>query len=233
VNENQPIVIADDVERWYPQGIGSRVVLSRASLVVRGGDRLALLGPSGSGKTTLLSLLAGIDTPTKGTVSWPGCPANSTPRPAYVGMVFQDPNLLPTLNIEENVALPLILAGHPDASARRQARKRLALLGLDGLEDRLPDDVSSGQAQRAAVARAVICEPALILADEPTGQLDPEAAATTVAALLDAAAGSDRALVLATHDRDVAALLATNRYIADGRILNADYQPVRADRVGH
>ena len=158
------------------------------------------MGPSGSGKSTLLHLLAGLDRPTVGTIAWPAIGAPESLRPGPVAIVFQGPSLLPELSVVENVALPLILAGATDAVATSRAQEELDRLALGDLRDKLPDEISGGQAQRAAIARALIGEPRLILADEPTGQLDREIGEHVVTQLLAAADHADAALVLSTHD---------------------------------
>ncbi|MCU1447996.1 MAG: ATP-binding cassette protein, partial [Acidimicrobiales bacterium] len=175
-------------------------------------------GPSGSGKSTLLHMMAGIDAPTAGTVSWPGLGPGGPREPGAVGFVFQGPSLLPALNVTENVALPLLLGGHADAPARRSATAILGRLGLDDVALRLPDELSGGQAQRAAVARALVASPRLVLADEPTGQLDHDSARLVVDALTQAA-GAGSAIVMATHDPTVAAHFDRRWSMVDGRVL--------------
>jgi putative ABC transport system ATP-binding protein/lipoprotein-releasing system ATP-binding protein len=166
--------------------------------------RIAIVGPSGSGKSTLLHLMAGLDEPTVGSISWPGIGSRDELRPGPVAVVFQGPSLLPPLTVAENVALPLLLAGSDEPDARRRAEEALTRLGLSDLTDKLPEEISGGQAQRAAIARAVAGDPALILADEPTGQLDHATGADVVNTLLEAADHSGAALVVSTHDRAVA-----------------------------
>src|SRR5207244_3310043 len=159
----------------------------------------ALVGASGSGKSTLVHLLAGLDDPTTGSIAWPGLGTRpSRSRPGVVGVVFQGPSLLPALDAVENVALPLLLAGRRDADAMNEARGALAALGLDALSMLLPEELSGGQAQRVAVARALVCSPPLVLADEPTGQLDHDTATTVIDALLAAADRAGAGLVIAT-----------------------------------
>jgi putative ABC transport system ATP-binding protein/lipoprotein-releasing system ATP-binding protein len=168
------------------------------------GQRVALVGPSGSGKSTLLHLMGGLDAPTVGTVDWPAIGDRDVLRPGPLAMVFQGPSLLPPLTVLENVGLPLVLAGERDADARVKARAALDQLGLADLADKLPEEISGGQSQRVAVARALAGEPRLILADEPTGQLDRTAGAEVVEVLLAASEHADAALVVATHDPAVA-----------------------------
>jgi putative ABC transport system ATP-binding protein len=181
--------------------------------------QVALTGPSGSGKSTLLHLLAGLDTPTSGTIAWPGLDGSPVDRPALVGMIFQGPSLLPPLDVAENVALPLLLAGHPEPEARERARAALHDAGLDDLAAKLPEELSGGQAQRVAVARTLAARPRIILADEPTGQLDSAHAAQVAGLLIDAATRLGAGLVLATHDLAIADQLAHHWQMADGRMV--------------
>jgi ABC-type lipoprotein export system ATPase subunit len=193
---NEPLVRCAGATRTYGEGPTATVGLQPTDCEIAPGARIALVGPSGSGKSTLLHLMAGLDQPTRGSVSWPGLDGD---RPA---VVFQGPSLLPPLTVAENVALPLILAGATDAQARERALVALVGLGLDELADKLPEEISGGQSQRVAIARALAGRPRLLLADEPTGQLDHATGAVVVDALLEAAEGA--ALVVATHDPAVA-----------------------------
>jgi putative ABC transport system ATP-binding protein/lipoprotein-releasing system ATP-binding protein len=202
---------------------GSRVVaLEHASCRIQRGDRIALLGPSGSGKSTLLHLLAALDEPTSGSVTWPALGERDTLRPSKVSFVFQSESLLAPLTVLENIEVPRLLAGSDadaDADAvRNDASEILGALDLSALADKLPEEISGGQAQRAAVARSLITRPALILADEPTGQLDHLTAAHLLDLLLRRLEGSDTALVVATHDPFVASRLKT-RWTMDHGVL--------------
>jgi len=198
------LVSCDAAGRTFGSGDAATVALQPATCEVRSGARIAIVGPSGSGKSTLIHLMAGLDEPTVGSVSWPGIGSRGELRPGPVAVVFQGPSLLAPLSVAENVALPLLLAGEREPDARRRAQEALALLDLADLTDKLPEEISGGQAQRAAIARAVAGDPVLLLADEPTGQLDHVTGAHVVDALLDAAGHSDAALVVATHDMAVA-----------------------------
>ena len=189
---------------------GHRVVaLQQATCRVEPGARIALVGPSGSGKSTLLHLLAALDEPTSGTVRWPALGGKDDLRPSKVTFVFQNESLLAPLSVIENIEVPLLLAGAGAEEARGAANDLLAALDLEPIADKLPEEISGGQAQRAAMARSLIGNPRLILADEPTGQLDH----TTAAQLLDLVerrlAGTDAALVIATHDTFVAGRMKT------------------------
>jgi putative ABC transport system ATP-binding protein/lipoprotein-releasing system ATP-binding protein len=212
------------VGRTYGSGPAATVALQPTDCEVPSGARIALLGPSGSGKSTLLHLLAGLDKPTVGTVEWPALGDRTQLRPGPIAVVFQGPSLLPPLTVLENVALPAVLDGASDEDARLLARTVLGLLNLVELADKLPEEISGGQAQRVAVARAVAGEPRLILADEPTGQLDRAHGAALVDVLLEAADHTDAALVVATHDPTVAARLATRWEMHSGRLERATHE---------
>jgi putative ABC transport system ATP-binding protein/lipoprotein-releasing system ATP-binding protein len=207
--------------RTYGSGATATVALQPTDCEVPAGARIGLVGPSGSGKSTLLHLLAGLDEPTVGSVQWPALGDRAQLRPGPVAVVFQGPSLLPPLTVLENVALPAVLDAATDAEARALARAALYLLDLAELADKLPEEISGGQAQRVAVARAVAGQPRLILADEPTGQLDRAHGAALVGVLLEAADHTDAALVVATHDPTVAARLATRWEMHSGRFETA------------
>jgi putative ABC transport system ATP-binding protein/lipoprotein-releasing system ATP-binding protein len=189
---------------------GSRVVaLKHATCRIERGDRIALVGPSGSGKSTLLHLLAGLDDPTSGTVRWPALGERETLRPEKVSFVFQTESLLAPLTVLENIEVPRLLMGSTAVDARNDASLILRALDLAELADKLPEEISGGQAQRAAVARSLITQPELILADEPTGQLDHHTAKHLLSLLLRRIKGTDSALVIATHDPFVASRMET------------------------
>lgn len=215
----EDLVVCAGAARTYGGGSAAVVALRPTTCVVGPAARVALVGPSGSGKTTLLHLMAGLDQPTVGTVAWPAIGPRPTLRPGPVAVVFQGPSLLPALTVGENVALPLVLAGRRQADARRAAVSALALMDLDHLSDALPEEISGGQSQRVAVARALAGEPRLILADEPTGQLDAAAGREVVEILLAAADHAGAALVVSTHDTAVAARLDERWQMHDGRLL--------------
>jgi putative ABC transport system ATP-binding protein/lipoprotein-releasing system ATP-binding protein len=182
------------------------------------GQRIALVGPSGSGKSTLLHLMAGLDDPTVGTVSWPAIGGIDELRPGRVAVIFQGPSLLPPLTVLENVSLPLVIGGMTDREGREVAACALRTLDLEELADKLPEEISGGQAQRVAVARALAGEPSLILADEPTGQLDRTNGAAVVDVLLAASEHAGSALVVSTHDLTVAARLPERWEMHSGEI---------------
>ena len=215
-SETVELASCTDVTRTYGSGAGEVRALRGVSCTLRPGVQVALTGPSGSGKSTLLHLLAGLDTPTGGTITWPGLDGSPEGRPGVIGMVFQGPSLLPPLDVTENIALPLLLAGFTETQAQERATTALHDVGLDELAARLPEELSGGQAQRVAVARALAVRPRVILADEPTGQLDSAHAAQVVGLLLGAATILGAALVLSTHDLTIAERLPERWRMADG-----------------
>lgn len=218
-----PLALAEayKLRRSYWQGGQEIVALAEATCCIRPHDRIALVGRSGSGKSTLLHLLSGLDTPTGGTLAWPALGERETLRPAKIALVFQTQSLLPPLTVLENVELPLLLGQTDAATAQATALDALTRLELDHLADKLPEELSGGQAQRVALARAVAYRPPLILADEPTGQLDRPTAHHLFDVLLAALAESDTALVVATHDLSVAQRLTT-RWVIERGILQGE-----------
>ena len=212
------LVACSGVARTFGRGRTAVVAVHGVDCEVRAGDHIALTGPSGSGKSTLLHLLAGLDVPTVGKVEWPelGGPPSALPA-GTVGLVFQGPSLLPALDVAENVALPLLLAGRHSRDAAARAEQMLGELGLGDLGRQLPEELSGGQAQRVAVARALVGTPQLILADEPTGQLDQASAARVIEALAGAAARLGAGLVVTTHDPAIADRLPLRWHMRDGR----------------
>ncbi|MFE7273575.1 ABC transporter ATP-binding protein [Streptomyces sp. NPDC057623] len=217
---------------------GTTTALAGVDVEVRERDSLAIMGPSGSGKSTLLHTLAGIIRPNGGQVllrderSEMGVPPAegwgridklgenklSELRRKRFGFVFQFGQLLPELPAEENVALPLMLEGTPRKQAVARARRWFAPLGLEGLERRRPGQLSGGQAQRVAIARALVAEPDVVFADEPTGALDQRTSDEVIRLLTSVTRASGAALVMVTHDADVAAHCDRILQVRDGRI---------------
>ncbi len=218
MTDDTALVRCQGATRTYGSGTTSLTALAPTDCEVPPGARIALVGRSGSGKSTLVHLMAGLDDPTEGVVDWPALGPRAALRPGPVGVVFQGPSLLPPLTVLENVALPLVLGGMTEVRARERAAEALASVGLADLARKLPEEISGGQAQRAAVARALAGEARLLLADEPTGQLDHPNAAAVVDVLLEAAARNGAALVVATHDPEVARRLDTQWSMRDGRL---------------
>jgi ABC-type lipoprotein export system ATPase subunit len=221
MNPAAPLVECRRLARTFGHGPTAVVAVHGLTCTINRGDLIALTGPSGSGKSTVVHLLAGIDEPTSGTIAWPALGDRNELRPRHVGVVFQGSSLMAALDVVQNVALPLLLGGsrHRDATAR--AVDAIEFLGLSSLAARLPEELSAGQAQRVAVARALVGHPDVILADEPTGQLDRAHAAAVTDALIAAASESGAALMVATHDDHVARRCPTRWTMIDGRLQGA------------
>lgn len=216
-----PVARLEDVVYSYGHGEALRGV----DLTLHAGDRTALMGPSGCGKSTLLHVLAGVLPASSGTVEVLGHDLAALPerdrdrlRRKRVGMVFQYGDLVSELTLRENVMLPLRLLGRGRREVRGRARELLDRLGVADVADRRAGEVSGGQAQRAAVARALVHEPALVLADEPTGSLDTVSSEVVLEALCDVVADLGTTLLVVTHDNRVAAYLDHLLTMRDGRV---------------
>jgi ABC-type lipoprotein export system ATPase subunit len=217
------VVRARGLVKGYGRGRGARTILSGADLDVGAGELLAIVGRSGSGKSTLLHVLGGLDTPQAGSVEIDGEPLDARRADAVrrrkIGFVFQAFHLVPELTGEENVLLAARLPGAPrDATAR--GRELIARLGVDHVADHLPHELSGGEQQRLAIARALVNDPAVVLADEPTGNLD-EASAVIVLDLLRAIADAGRAVVVVTHEATVTARADRAVELRDGLLVAA------------
>jgi ABC-type lipoprotein export system ATPase subunit len=213
------LVSLTNVSRQYDRSRNETAALTNVSCQIVATDRVAVVGPSGSGKSTLLHLLAGLDKPTDGVISWPALGPVTELRPDQICLVLQTPSLLPTLSVLENVELCWLLSKRDEADAESAALRILEKLDLSTVVDKLPAELSGGQMQRVATARALVCQPRLILADEPTGQLDSITASKLIEVLLDSVTHSDAALIVATHDRAVANRMQTQWRMAHGRIV--------------
>jgi putative ABC transport system ATP-binding protein len=207
----EPIVRLDRVSKAYSEGDEIRHVLRETSVSVTEGEIVAIRGRSGSGKTTLLNLIAGIDSPSAGEVWVAGsCLSRLSPtertlfRRDHLGFVFQFFNLIPTLNVLENVQLPAELRGAAADEAGGKARRLLEEMGLAGREGSFPDRLSGGEQQRVAIARALVQDPRVLLADEPTGNLDDTTGQAIMDLLEEVTRRASRTLVLATHSASVA-----------------------------
>lgn len=221
----EPLVIVDHAEKIYTTGQRTVVALRDVSLEVRSGESVALMGPSGCGKSTLLHLMGGMDRPTRGRLQVDGVELDTLSETALaqfrrrrVGFVFQFFNLLPTLTVLENAALPLMLDGVNDADAQRRALTLLERVGLQARATHFPAELSGGEMQRVAVARAIASTPALILADEPTGSLDSENGRQVMDLLRELNQELGLTLVLATHDDEAAHYAGRIIRIRDGMI---------------
>lgn len=201
--------------------------LVEATGEIKRGDHIAIMGPSGSGKSTLLALMAKLDEPTDGSISWPAFANTKGLRPRHIGLAFQSPSLIPSLTVAENVEVPLLILGEIIGKSER-ALAALESVGLAALANRLPEELSGGQAQRIGVARALVTNPDLILADEPTGQLDQVTGTLLISALLAHAERTGAAIVVATHDPGVASRLKDVWQTSHGRLIAAQREKVSA-----
>jgi ABC-type lipoprotein export system ATPase subunit len=215
------VSLGRSVRRVFPSGNAQRVALDTADFDIEQNESIALVGPSGSGKTTILHLLAGLDTPTSGELTWPSLGPREELRPGKVAVAFQGPTLLPALTVIENVALPLLLMGKPEDESFQAAGELLARFELEDLPNKFPDRISGGQSQRAGLARALITRPRLLLLDEPTGQQDHSTAARLLVALLELLDETGAAAVVATHDESIAVRFP-RRWSLDGGHLSAE-----------
>jgi putative ABC transport system ATP-binding protein len=217
------VITLDHITKTYPVG-GGLTVLDDVCLEIAQGEYLGILGPSGSGKSTMLHIMGLLDRPTSGHLAFDGRPVNalddkelSRLRGRLVGFVFQSFHLVAQLSVSENVELPLFYQGVPRRKRRARAAKALDEVGMLPRRGHLPSQLSGGERQRTAVARALVTEPALILADEPTGNLDSRSGGDIVA-LLERLHGEGRTIVMITHDRDIAATLPRVVHIRDGKL---------------
>ena len=221
-------VVVSDLTKSFDEGGASRDVLRGVSFEVRSGELVAIVGRSGSGKSTLLNLIAGIDRPSGGSVRIGGRDISALNerdrtlfRRASVGFVFQFFNLLPTLTVEENVRLPLELGSGSRGAGREPARKLLGAVGLGDRAHDFPDHLSGGEQQRVAIARALVHEPALVLADEPTGALDAENGGRILELLVNLARQGGTTVLLVTHSADVARAADRTLVVEAGSIARA------------
>lgn len=223
---NAPILEATNLCRAYPVAEEPVSALRSVSLTLHRGDFVAVMGPSGCGKSTLLQLCGAMDRPDSGNLWIEGRDVATLSdgdltklRRERVGFVFQFFNLLPTLTVLENIAMPLLLARRPEAEANAQARVLAERVGIAHRLSHFPAQISGGEAQRAAVARAVVHEPALLIADEPTGSLDSSNGQGILELLTELNRDLKIAILMATHDAQVAAAAQTMIQMKDGRIL--------------
>lgn len=224
-NRGDPLITLQQVGKTYETPAGTFAALTDIDLTLARGDFLAVVGKSGSGKTTLINLLTGIDRPTSGSIDVAGdaiVGMSETQLAAWrgktVGLVFQFFQLLPTLTIAENVILPMdFCATYPVRERRPRALDLLSQVGIADQADKLPATLSGGQQQRAAIARALANAPPLLVADEPTGNLDSHTA-DEILALFSRLASAGTTVVIVTHERDVAAIVDRTIVLVDGRI---------------
>ena len=220
---SEPILSARLATKTYTMGQRVLEVLTGVSLEVARGEFLAVRGASGAGKSTLLHLFGGLDTPTSGEIWFSGKNLNKLPeneiarlRNTRIGFVFQAYHLLPELDALENVCLPARMARVPAAQAERRGKELLVRVGLGARMDHKPFELSGGEQQRVAIARALMNEPELILADEPTGNLDSHTGAEIIDLLASLRAEKNTTLIVATHDTSVAARAPKSVHLVDG-----------------
>jgi lipoprotein-releasing system ATP-binding protein len=216
----------DRISKSFPVPAGELHVLDGVSFRLAPGERMAIMGPSGSGKSTLLSIIGGLEEPTGGTVRLDGadpCSMTADERAAFrnrrIGFVFQDHHLLAGCTAVDNVVLPALASGSVSRDIEVRARRLLERVGLGDRLGSLPAELSGGERQRVAVARALVLSPRLILADEPTGQLDTSAAASVTELLVELAAEAGGMLVVVTHAEAVAARIGTVHHFVAGRLV--------------
>jgi putative ABC transport system ATP-binding protein len=216
-----PLIALDDVGQEFD---GGRVIaLSHAALAIAPGESVAIVGPSGSGKSTIVHVMCGIRSPTSGRVLWQGAPVTSRDqwtalRRTQIGVVFQDFNLFPTLSAAENVEMALFGGGLRAQERRRRVDAALAAVGLAGRATHLPHELSGGERQRVAIARSIVNRPVLILADEPTGNLDSVNAKAIMDLLFELQRERHVTLVVVTHEAQHAMRCARQIEIRDGRV---------------
>ena len=222
---SDPLLVAHGVSKTYQIGKRALEVLTGVNVVVEPGDFLALRGASGAGKSTLLHLLGGLDSPTAGEIWFEGRNLATLSeaqlaqfRNAKVGFVFQAYHLLPELDAVENVCLPARMAREPAGIVARRARELLGRVGLGDRTDHRPFELSGGEQQRVAIARALIRNPALLLADEPTGNLDSHTGQGIIDLLCELRAEGNTTLIIATHDTKVAARAPRVIELVDGQV---------------
>ena len=223
--ERHPLIELRGVTKVYGSGHAAVHALAGVDLTIEDGEFVAIMGPSGSGKSTAMNIIGCLDTPTEGDYFFKGIPAGRLDRSRrtllrrhFLGFVFQGFNLLARTTAVENVELPLVYRGEPAAARRRQAMHVLEQVGLQGREHHTTSELSGGQQQRVAIARAIVTDPAVLLADEPTGNLDT----TTSREIMELVTGLNRdqgiTVIMVTHENDIAAYARRVIRFVDGRV---------------
>ncbi|HVZ42832.1 MAG TPA: ABC transporter ATP-binding protein [Ramlibacter sp.] len=220
-----PLIRLRHVSRVYGQGDTAVYALRDVDLDIARGEFVAIMGPSGSGKSTAMNLIGCLDSPTSGEYFFDGAPVHAMTRNerallrrGRLGFVFQGFNLLPRTSALENVELPLLYRGMPAAERHAAAAKALALVGLEGREHHTPAELSGGQQQRVAIARALVTEPSVLLADEPTGNLDTQRSREIMALLSELNTARGITIVMVTHEADMARYARRIVRFLDGRV---------------
>jgi putative ABC transport system ATP-binding protein len=226
LSSNSMLVKLTDVRKSYFSNRVETPVLHGINLDMQGGDFVAIMGQSGSGKSTLMNILGCLDTPTSGQYALAGQDVNVLSRAELaglrnrtIGFVFQSFNLLKRMSVLDNVALPLLYARVARSAARQQAMVQLEKVGLADLANRQPNQLSGGQQQRVAIARALVADPPLILADEPTGNLDTRTSSEIMAVLTELNSVRRQSIILVTHEPDIAAFAKRLVRLKDGLVL--------------
>jgi len=223
---NEPVVVGRDVWKVYGEGETSVTALRGINVDIQRGEILAVMGPSGCGKTTFLNCFSGLDDISRGVVVVEGTNIQTMPdakkseyRARRAGFVFQSYNLLPILTAEENVEMPLLIAGRSAKEARTEARALLTQMGLGDRLNHRPAELSGGQQQRVSLARALVAHPAIVWADEPTGNLDAEGSKDVTNLLRDLNRRYRQTMVVVTHDAEVAAACDRTLHMRDGQFI--------------
>jgi putative ABC transport system ATP-binding protein len=229
---SEPLIVLKDVTRRYGSGASELMALKGISLQIAAGEFVAIMGPSGSGKSTAMNILGCLDTPSAGQYLFKGAHVEALSRDQrarlrrrYLGFVFQGFNLLARTSAQENVELPLLYRGDSASARRTAATKALSAVGLAGWEKHTPGELSGGQQQRVAIARAIVTAPAVVLADEPTGNLDTQRSHEIMGLLLALNRDQGITVLMVTHEPDMAAYGRRMVHFLDGRIARDEPNP--------
>ena len=228
-----PIVELKNLTKSYTEGKQSRVILDKVNLSFDPGEFILLLGQSGSGKSTLLNLISGIDAPDSGDIFVNGTAINRLSehqrtlfRREHIGFIFQFFNLIPTLTVTENITLPMQLNGGVNAAKDKEVKAMIERVGLSHRQDAFPDRLSGGEQQRVAILRAVLHNPTVLLADEPTGNLDEETGQTIIELLLELTRQANKTLIMASHNPEYVRLADKTFRVTHGSLM--PFQPEKA-----
>lgn len=238
-NTREPLIEIKNIRKIYRMGEEKVVALDDVSLTIYRGEIVCFLGASGSGKTTFLNMVAGLEKPTKGEIYIGGIPIHKLNeenitlfRQKNIGFIFQAYHLLPMFTAVENVSLPLIFRGVDKKKREKMARETLALVGLAGYEKRKPTQMSGGQQQRVGIARALVGNPKIIFADEPTGNLDSHTSKEVMEIMMSKVRESQRTLIIVTHDKNIADYADRIVTIQDGNILSIqESEPIKGNKL--